>query len=260
MAGPSDPAHGPGSAPAPDQPANLPGQHWCDTALALPSEQVSQYVAATRRAHPDAGPAELIDIFTRTYRRIVSGSGAAFGAAAAGRGVGPIAALGLTAGTLSTFVAASGLYCLAVAQVHGVAVHDLPRRRELVSTVLLGRGRHGVGPDGVCPGRDRVLQERLHLSAPTWASVPRRRVPAAQVRTVSRRLRRRTAVAALGGSALTLSRALPYGVGAALGARSAQAMATAFCDAVADRLGPPPQTFPEENAEHTITPAHLRPE
>ena len=210
----------------------LPQQQRLDTALAWPSRQVGRYVDAVRRAHPQATPAELIDVITRQYRAAATSCGGAFGTAAASRTAGPTAALALTAGSLAGFLSSSALYCLALAHVHGLPEGDLQQRRVLLQTALLGRS----GP--------RLLEERFGLESPTWASVLLTRVPTAQVKSVSRVLRRRPARTALaGGTGLLLGRALPYGAGALLGAASARTMATRMIDSLAGAFGDPPQDF-----------------
>lgn len=210
--------------------ARLPEAHWLDAALGWPSRQVDRYVQRVRRSHPQASPAELADVLAGRYRTAVMASGGAFAALSAGRGTGARAALGLTAGTVSTFLAGSGLYCLALAHVHGVPAGDLPQRRVLLQTALLGRR----GPE--------LLEQRLGLASPSWAGVLLTRVPTAQAKSVSRILRRRLRVSALGGS-LLFSGALPYGAGAVLGAAAAGTMASRMIDTLAGAFGPLPEHF-----------------
>src|SRR5699024_6167416 len=105
-----------------------------DAAVTVPSRRVSGYVASLRADHPEAGPEELIEILASRYLWAVSGSGGAVGAAAAFPVVGTTAALALTAGQVTTFLAASSVLCLAVAEVHGIATEDAARRRALLLT------------------------------------------------------------------------------------------------------------------------------
>jgi len=230
----TDPAH----------PLALPQLQWLDSALAWPSRQVGRYVDAVRRAEGQVSPADAIETLTRRYRAAATSCGGAFGTAAASRTVGPTAALGLTAGSLAGFVSCSGLYCLALAHVHGLPEGDLPQRRALLFTALLG------------PSGPRLLEERFGLQSPTWASGLLTRVPTAQVKSVARVLRRRAARSALaGGSGLLLARALPYGAGAVLGAASARTMATRMIDSLQGAFGDPPQDFPTPVPESGAAPA-----
>src|SRR5699024_12145322 len=112
--------------PARAQPLARPELVCLASARRWPSRESARYVDAVRRAEGQASPAELIETLTRRYRAAATSCGGAFGTAAASRTVGPTAALGLTAGSLAGFVSCSGLYCLALAHVHGLPEGDLP--------------------------------------------------------------------------------------------------------------------------------------
>jgi len=103
-----------------------------DTALSLPTARVHAYVDAIRRKRPDATPEEVIGVLEKRYLLAVSSSGGAVGAAAALPVIGTGTALALTAGQVAAFLGASSLLALAVADVHGIAVEDAPRRRALL--------------------------------------------------------------------------------------------------------------------------------
>ncbi len=68
----------------------------------------------------------------------MSTSGAAVGGAAAAPGVGTGAAAAIGVGEIGFFLEASALLSLAVAEVHGLQIDDLERRRTLLLAVLLG--------------------------------------------------------------------------------------------------------------------------
>lgn len=74
----------------------------------------------------------------KEYLAAVSTSGAGAGAAAAAPGVGTGVALALGGVESAAFLQATTVFALSVAEVHGVRVEDLERRRTLVLTVVLG--------------------------------------------------------------------------------------------------------------------------
>lgn len=91
-----------------------------------------------RRVHPDKSPEELIKLLDKSYLSAVATSGAATGMAAAipnGAVQAPVAVV-----DLAVSLQASVLYVLAVAEVYGVDVEDIERRRFLLMIVLLGDG------------------------------------------------------------------------------------------------------------------------
>src|SRR5687767_3842083 len=101
-------------------------------ALTIQHSLVARHVARMRRNRPEAPPAELVGALERHFMAAVTTSGAAVGGAAAAPGVGTGVAAALSAGEVVTFLEAATLFVLAVAEVHGLPVHDLERRRTLV--------------------------------------------------------------------------------------------------------------------------------
>lgn len=96
----------------------------------------AENVARLRRVHPEKTPAELIAYVDKFYLGAVTTTGAGAGAAAIvpnGWVQVPVAAAELV-----TFLEASVLYALSVAEIHGVHAEDAERRRLLVMSVLVG--------------------------------------------------------------------------------------------------------------------------
>lgn len=109
-----------------------------------------------RRVHPDKSPEELINLLNRIYLGMVTTSGASVGAAAAvsnGAARVPVAMVDLAAS-----LEASVLYVLAVAEVYGIDVEDVERRRFLLMIVLLGDG-----------GAEIAIQALGKRSVPYWS-------------------------------------------------------------------------------------------
>ena len=124
-----------------------------------------------RRVHPDKSPEELIKFLNNTYLGTVTATGTAAGAAAVipnGVVQVPVAAADLVA-----FLEASVLYVLAVAEVYGVDVEDIERRKFLLTTVLLGDS-----------GAKAVTQSLGKRTVPYWSksiinSIPMKSINAA---------------------------------------------------------------------------------
>lgn len=203
--------------------------------MTIPSQRIRRYVDSVRRDHPDADPEEIIEILTSRYLWAVSGSGGAVGAAAAFPVVGTTAALALTAGQVTAFLAASSALCLAVAEVHGISTEDATRRRALLLSTLLGER----GP--------RLLEQQLGLSTATWGKVLLTRLPVATVKTVNRTLRGRMAKTVITkGSTVFLGRLLPFGIGAVIGFVGSREMGKNLVVGLAEAFGRAPSTFPHE--------------
>ena len=93
-------------------------------------------VARLRRVHPEWSPAELITYMNKWYIGSVSATGSGAGAAAVvPNGVVQVPA---ALADLLTYLEASVLYTLSVAEIHGLDLEDIERRRLLVTGVLVG--------------------------------------------------------------------------------------------------------------------------
>lgn len=203
-----------------------------DRAIAIPSGAARAQVARLRRQHPAATPTDIVRMLEQRYLKTVMSTGGAVGAAAAVPAVGTGTALALTTGQAGTFLAASAQLALAVAEVHGVEVEDVPRRRTLVLASLLGE-QGSV-----------VVEEELSIGTIFWARTLLTRLPLTTVKAVNRTLRRRFArYTATKGAALFFGRMVPFGVGAVIGATGARAMGKTMVKGVERAFGPPPPAF-----------------
>lgn len=203
-----------------------------DKAITLPSGAARAQVDRIRREHPHASPQDVIWLLERRYLKNVTRMGGAVGAAAAVPAVGTGTALALTTGQAGTFLAASAQLALAVAEVHGVEVDDVARRRTLVLASLLGE-QGSV-----------VLEEELSIGAVFWARSLLTRLPLTTVKAVNKTLRRRFArYTATRGAAFFFGRLAPFGVGAVVGATGARAMGKTMITGVGRALGPAPAHF-----------------
>ena len=119
-----------------------------DKAIRIQYSMVANHVQQVRRRHPDAEPTEIIAALEKQYLATVTGTGAVVGAAASTSRSGSRLARKLIATERAAFLEATTLFTLAVAEVHGMAVHDVERRRMLLLAIVFGIGRPGLGRSG----------------------------------------------------------------------------------------------------------------
>jgi len=209
-----------------------------DAALAIQRPVVLAYLERVRRRHPDMTPADVVKQLERAYLGAVIGIGGASGAAAAVPGVGTAAALATGAAEITAFVSASAMYVLALAELHGLPVSDPQVRRALVLSVL-------VGEEGTV-----AALEAGAVRTPRWAEVLARpagpgkdgkeRISAINARLARLLLHRMGARQ----GALLFGRALPLGIGAAVGAGGNAALARGAIATARRAFGPPPAQLP----------------
>lgn len=201
-----------------------------DKALEIQRPVVVGYVDRVRAKHPTASPADVIDQLERRYQAAVIGTGAASGGAAALPGVGTTTSLATGAAEIAAFVGATAMYVLAVAEVHGVPIADPQVRRALVLTVLLG--------DLAEPTLEAAAK-----GAPHWAHVLGRTDREA-IGGINARLAK-LMIGRFGAKqgALLLGRAIPFGIGAGIGAAGNAALARSAIASARRAFGPPPRRF-----------------
>ena len=109
-----------------------------DKAIGLQTPLVRKNIARARQRNPEATPAEVVRTLERMYVSALASTGAAVGGAAAAPAVGTAVGLALSAGEFFSSLELSTLYVLSVAEVHGVRLDEIERRRTLVMGILLG--------------------------------------------------------------------------------------------------------------------------
>jgi hypothetical protein len=204
-----------------------------DKALAVQRPAIQAYLGRVRRRHPDVTPAELVKQLEHRYLAAVMGIGGASGAAAAVPGAGTAATLASGAAEVTAFVSATAMYVLALAELHGIPVSDPEVRRALVVSVL-------VGEAGIT-----ALEGGAKVAEKHWAHVLARATPRDKINVLNSYLARRF-VRRLGTrqGALLLGRALPLGIGAAVGAGGNAALARGAIASARKAFGPAPRRFP----------------
>ncbi|MCC2034163.1 hypothetical protein [Microbacterium allomyrinae] len=184
-----------------------------DRVLAIQRPIVLAHLRSIRLRHPAAGPADIVRILERRYLAAVTTGGAAVGATAVVPGIGTGVTLALSGVETVAFLEATALFAQSVAEVHGIPVADPDRARALVLTLMLGK--EGVDlvaqlagqAVGRAPTRDKYWGELITKTLPRAAMGP----------LVDRLKTTFIHQFAVRGGASWIGKALPFGIGAAIG-------------------------------------------
>lgn len=212
-----------------------------DKAVQVNQGMVDAYLARARRNRPDAEPAEIIGSLERQYLAAVTTLGVASGASAAVPGAGTAVGLAVNLAEVATFIEASALFTLAIAEVHGVRVDELERRRTLVIAVLLGDSS--------------FVQKAAGRTGPYWGRNLVKAIPMTTIDGINRVLGPRfvTKYGTKQGI-LVLGRELPFGIGAAIGGGGNAILGRTTISAARRAFGPAPATFgPAEPLRSGVT-------
>jgi hypothetical protein len=221
-----------GSLEGPVPSAAVPGQRVFDAldkAIGLQSPLVRKNIARARQRNPEATPAEVIRNLERMYVSALTGTGAAVGGAAAAPGVGTGVALALSAGEVFSSLQLSTLFALSLAEIHGVPLDEIERRRTIVMGVMLG----GTGSATIASVAERTGQH--------WGREVVAKVPVETLRQINKVLGKNF-VTKFGTKQgiIVLGRVAPFGIGAVIGGGANAAIATLTVRAGRRAFGPPP--------------------
>ncbi|SFR74719.1 hypothetical protein SAMN05428970_1777 [Agromyces sp. CF514] len=200
-----------GRADVPAQPSGL--DRGIDLVLSIQRPVVVAHIRSIRRRAPQATPDELIRMLERRYLAAVTTGGAAVGATAVIPGIGTGVTLALSGVETAGFLEATALFAQSVAEVHGIAVENPARARALVMTLMLGR----EGVDLVRQFAGQAGGRGVARDA-YWGELITNGLPRALVGPVADQLRA-TFIKhfAVKGGAGIIGKALPFGIGAAIG-------------------------------------------
>ncbi len=215
-----------------------------DRVLSVQRPAVLAHLRGIRLRHPDASTAELVRALEVRYLGLVTTTGASIGAVAVIPGVGTGTALALSGAETVGFLEATALFAQSVAEVHGIAVEDPDRARALVMALMLGSEASGLIAQ---LGR----QARGGATRPAyWGELVASSLPRAIVNPLVDQLKAKfmRSFATRGGASF-LGKALPFGVGAAIGGFGNNVMGRRVVRASRGAFGPPPLAVP----------AHLEP-
>ncbi|GAA4617869.1 hypothetical protein GCM10023195_79960 [Actinoallomurus liliacearum] len=204
-----------------------------DKAISIQSPLVRKNVARARQRNPEATPAQVIRNLERMYVSALAGSGAAVGGSAAAPGVGTGVALALSAGEALSSLELSALFALSIAEVHGIPIDEIERRRTLVMGIMLG----GTGSTTITKIAERTGQH--------WGRQVVAKVPVETLRQINGVLGKHfiTKYGTKQGI-IVLGRVAPFGIGAVIGGSANAAIAALTVKASRRAFGPPPTTWP----------------
>jgi hypothetical protein len=184
-----------------------------DRVLAIQRPAVIAHLRSVRLRNPDATPAEIVRVLERRYLATVASSGAAVGVTAVVPAIGTGLTLALSGVETVAFVEATALFAQSLAELHGIRIADPDRARALVLTLMLGKegvellGRLAREAGGSGPARTTY-----------WGEIITTSLPRAAVGPVLDRLKTMFIKHfAVRGGASWIGKALPFGVGAAVG-------------------------------------------
>lgn len=198
-------------------------------AVSIQRPAVDAYIARVRRSRPSATPEDLIRGLSKYYLATVSTTGGAAGAASIVPGAGiPAALLDLAA-----FTEASALYALAMAEVYGVPVTDLERRRTLVMGVLLGNSG------------SKLIEKAAGRTGAHWGRLLTSSIPTSSIKQVNKVLGHNF-VTKYGSKqgVLVIGKQAPVGIGAAIGAGGNAFFGYGVIKSAKRAFGPPPAEWP----------------
>lgn len=203
-----------------------------DKAIDSQSQLVRKNIARARQRNPEATPEQVIRNLERMYVSALTGTGAAVGGTAAAPGVGTGVALALSAGEALSSLELSALFALSLAEVHGVPIDEIERRRTIVMGIMLG----GSGSATITKVAERTGQH--------WGRQVVAKVPVETLRQINKILGKNfiTKYGTKQGI-IVLGRVAPFGIGAVIGGGANAAMATLAVRAGRRAFGPPPMSW-----------------
>ena len=193
-----------------------------------------------RRRYPYATSFELSQRLERDFLASVGTGGAAIGATAIIPGFGTVVALSISAAATVVFLEATALYAQSVAELHGVRLANPESAQLAVMTIILGDEGQALlaGLTGHALGTGKTPMQ-------AWGKSLSKNMPLATIRTlvapVQKRFLKKMAVK---GSASIVGKALPFGIGAAVGGVGNYMMGKAVIASANRAFGPAPLEIP----------------
>lgn len=211
-----------------------------DRLLAVQRPAVIANIRMLRKRRPGATPEQIITSLERQYLASVTTGGAAIGATAVIPGVGTGASIALSGAGAAGFLEASALFAQSVTEVHGIRLDDPERARALVLTMMLG----STGTDLVRQVASQVTGGGPGLTQ-YWGSVVTKGLPSFLVGELTDRAKSAFARHFIAQqSAGVVGRAMPFGIGAAIGGVGNAMLGRRVIASSREAFGPAPVAFP----------------
>lgn len=213
-----------------------------DRVLAIQRPIVIAHLRSIRRRNPDATPETLIRILERRYLTAVTTGGAAVGATAVVPGIGTGVTLALSGAETVGFLESTALFAQSIAEVHGIPLENPDRARALVLTLMLGR----EGTDLVAQLAGQAAGKGVGRDM-YWGNLITKTLPRAAVGPLVDRLKAAFIHQfAVRGGASVVGKALPFGVGAAVGGAGNHVLGRRVLSSARAAFDAPPATLPDE--------------
>ncbi len=193
-----------------------------------------------RKRYPHATAFELSQRLERDFLSGMGTGGAAIGATAIIPGVGTVAALGISAAATVVFLEATALYAQSIAELHGVRLQNPEAAQITVMAIILGDEGQAMlqGLTGHALGTGKNPMQ-------AWGKSVSKSVPLTAIRSVLAPMQKRfLKKMAVRGSASVVGKALPFGIGAAVGGVGNYMMGRAVVASAKRAFGPPPMDIP----------------
>ncbi len=213
-----------------------------DMALAIQRPIVVAHLRGIRRRSPDATPQQMVRILERRYLAAVTTGGAAVGATAVVPGIGTGVTLALSGVETAGFLEATALFAQSVSEVHGIAIDNPERARALVMTLMLGNEGTDLVRQFASQARGGGVATNVYFGELITNSLPK-----ALMGTVVDRLRHVFIKQfAVRGGAGIIGKAIPFGIGAAIGGVGNHILGRRVLQQSRLAFGPPPPVLPLE--------------
>lgn len=193
-----------------------------------------------RKRHPNATAFELSQRLERDFLNSVTGGGAAIGATAIIPGVGTVVALSISAAATLVFLEATALYAQSIAELHGVRLQDPESAQLAVMTIILGKEGQALlaGLTGHALGTGKTPMQ-------AWGKAVSKGMPLTTVKGLVGPMQKMfLKKLAAKGSASVVGKALPFGIGAAVGGVGNYMMGKAVIASANRAFGPAPMEIP----------------
>lgn len=213
-----------------------------DRVLTVQRPVVIAHLRSIRLRHPAASTAQIAAMLERRYLAAVTTGGAAVGATAVIPGIGTATTLALSGVETAGFLEATALYAQSLAELHGIPIDDPDRARTLVMALMLGREGADLVGQFARQASGRGGARNAYWGEVVTSSLPRAAVGPVLDRLTSTFLRR---FAAAGGASV-VGKALPFGIGAAIGGTGNHILGRRVISGARRAFGVVPANYPPE--------------
>jgi hypothetical protein len=200
---------------------------------ALDSQQpaAAANIARLRRVHPNKTPAQLTKYVNRVYLAAVTMTGAGAGASA----IIPngVVQIPVAFADLLTFLEASVLYTLSIAEIHGLDLEDTERRTFLVTSVLVGN-----------TAATQIIEPLIAKTAPYWGKLIVDKIPMTAINQANKILGPRFVTKyGVKQGVLVLGKQIPFLIGVGIGAGGNHLFGRSIIKSTKMILGPAPKLW-----------------